>query len=141
MRIQTLNHSTYQHLYHIVWGTKWNRKWLKEYIKPELINSFNTTIEKYPIFHIVRMNTDLDHVHIEIEIPPNVSVSSAVQIFKQRSSMDLKHKFKFIREIYIEKGSIWRVGYFSSTVGLNEELIRKYIDDQGRSDRPQPALF
>ena len=141
MRIQYLNHSVYQHQYHIVWGTKWNRKWLKAYVKPVLLKSLNQTIEKYPIFHLEKMNTDEDHVHVQIEIPPNVSVSSAVQKLKQHSSIDLKKRFKFIKEMYLDD-SIWRVGYFSSTIGLNEEIIRKYIDQQGKQDdMPQPVLF
>lgn len=86
------------------------------------------------------MNTDNDHIHVQIEIPPNIAVSSAVQVLKQHSSMDLKKKFKFIREMYIED-SIWSVGYFSSTIGLNEEQIRRYIEYQGRRELPKQAGF
>jgi len=128
-------------MYHIVWGTKMNRKFLKEYIKPTLLKSLHKTVDKYPILRIERINTDQDHVHLEMEIPPNVSVSSAVQKLKQRSSLDLKKRFKFIKEMYLDGDSIWRVGYFSSTIGLNEKLIRKYIDNQGEADIPQPGLF
>ncbi|MFA7254235.1 MAG: IS200/IS605 family transposase [Patescibacteria group bacterium] len=140
MRIQTLNHSVYQHQYHIVWGTKYRRKYLKEYVKPALIESFNQTLKKYPTLFMIEMNTGDDHVHIQIEIPPNIAVSSAVQKIKQRSSIDLSRKFKFIREMYIED-SIWSVGYFSSTIGLNEEQIRKYIEHQNRRELPQQAGF
>ena len=42
--------------------------------------------------------------------------------------------------MYLE-GSIWSVGYFSSTIGLNEEHIKKYIEYQGKMDRPQQAGF
>ena len=82
------------------------------------------------------MNTDLDHVHLQMEVPPNISVSDAVQKLKADSSLYLRKKFKFIREIYLEKDGIWSVGYFSSTVGLNESQIRKYIEWQGRKDKP-----
>ena len=141
MRIQTLNHSTYQHQYHIVWGTKLKRPFLTDYVKPVLLKSFNQTIEKYPILHLEIMNVDKDHVHIQIEIPPSVTVSSAVQKLKQRSSIDLQRRFKFIGEMYLEGDGIWSVGYFSSTVGLNEKTIRKYIDDQGRRELPSQAGF
>ena len=141
MRIQTLNHATYQHQYHIVWGTKRKRPFLTEYVKPVLLHSFNKTIEKYPILHLEIMNVDKDHVHIQIEIPPNVTVSSAVQKLKQRSSIDLQRRFKFINEMYLEGDGIWSVGYFSSTTGLNEQIIRKYIDEQGRRELPQHIVF
>lgn len=79
---------------------------------------------------------DEDHVHLQIEIPPNIPVSRVVQELKVESSKRLKKKFKFIRKMYLS-GSIWSVGYFSSTIGLNETAIRKYIEYQGNQDEPQ----
>ena len=52
----------------------------------------------------------------------------------------LKQRFRFIREMYID-GNIWSVGYFSSTLGLNEEMIKKYIEHQGKRDDPQQISF
>ena len=142
MRIQRLNHSTYQHQYHIVWGTRWRRKILQSYVKPELFYSFSQTIKKYPALFLCAANVDYDHVHIQIEIPPNITVADAVRALKAASSLHLRNKFKFIKEIYLEKDGIWSVGYFSSTIGLNEEQIRRYIDWQGKQDMPQPvSLF
>ena len=83
------------------------------------------------------MNTDEDHVHIQIEIAPNATVSDAVGKLKAYSSRHLREKFKFIREMYIEKDGIWSVGYFSSTIGLNEEQIKRYIVARGKKDKPQ----
>lgn len=83
------------------------------------------------------MNTDEDHVHLQIEIPPNIAISDAVSKLKSLSSQYLKKKFKFIREMYLEKDGIWSVGYFSSTVGLNEAQVSRYIEWQGRKDKPQ----
>ena len=137
MRVQNLNHSTYQHQYHIVWGTKYRRKILKPYVLLELKRSFYATIKKYPSLWIEAMNTDEDHVHLQIEIPPNITISDAVSKLKSASSRHLRQRFKFIREIYLEKDGIWSVGYFSSTVGLNEEQVRRYIDWQGKKDKPQ----
>jgi len=142
MRIRALNHSTYQHQYHIVWGTKYRRKILKPYVLIELRKSLYDTIKKYPTLCIVNLNTDEDHVHIQIEIPPNIAVSDTVGKLKAYSSRHLRSKFKFIREIYLEKDGIWSVGYFSSTIGLNEAQIRRYIQYQGKKDLPQkPRLF
>ena len=137
MRIQHLNHSTYQHQYHIVWGTKGRRKILKPYVLIELKKSIYNTSKKYPTLWIENMNTNDDHVHLQIEIPPNIAISDAVSVLKSASSFHLKRKFKFIREIYLEKDGIWSVGYFSSTIGLNETQIRKYIEWQDRKDKPQ----
>ena len=137
MEIQSLNHSTYQHQYHIVWGTKYRRKFLKDYVKQELLRSFYNTVEKYPTLRIEAINTDNDHLHMQIVIPPNIAVATAVQVLKANASTHLKKRFRFIREMYID-GGIWSVGYFSSTIGLNEEVISQYIANQGLRDLPVP---
>ncbi len=137
MKIRHLNHSTYQHQYHIIWGTKYRRKILKPYVLIELKKILYATVKKYPTLWIENLNTDEDHIHIQIEIPPNIAVSDTVSKLKTASSRHLRSKFKFIREIYIEKDGIWSVGYFSSTIGVNEEKIRQYIQWQGKKDKPQ----
>jgi Transposase IS200 like len=59
-------------------GTKYRRKFLKRYVLIELKKSLYATVKKYPTLWIVSMNTDDDHVHLQIEISPNVCVSDAV---------------------------------------------------------------
>ena len=136
MRIRNLCHSCYQHQYHLVWGTKYRRKYLKEYVKLELVKNLKETIKNYPTLKIVEINTDQDHLHLQIEIPPDQTVAAVVRILKSKSSFALKKKFKFIREMYLD-GSIWSVGYFSSTIGLNEKQITDYIEWQGKRDLPK----
>src|SRR3989338_8979746 len=140
MRIRSLNHSTYSHLYHIVWGTKYRRKFLKPYTKMELLSVLYDLVKKCPTLHIVAINTDEDHVHLQIEIPPDLAVAVVVQKIKSLSSKHLQKKFKFIREMYID-GNIWSVGYFSSTNGLNDAMVKKYIERQGKNDLSRQARF
>lgn len=134
MRTRSLNHSVYQIQYHLVWGTRYRRHFLKpESVKKEFISSAYAVEKKYPILHIETINTDLDHVHIQIEIPPSITVAAVVQKIKIESSIRLKKKFKFIKDMYID-GSIWSVGYFVSTIGLDEAKIKRYIEWQGKKD-------
>ena len=134
-----MNHSTYQHQYHIVWGTKYRRKFLKPYVLIELRKSLYATVKKYPTLWIETLNTDEDHVHLQIEIAPNTLVSDAVGTLKKESSKHLRSRFKFIRQIYLDKDGIWSVGYFSSTVGLNEMTVKRYIEWQDKKERPRTA--
>ena len=134
MRTRSLNHSVYQTQYHLVWGTRYRRHFLKpEVAKQEFISSVYTVTKKFPTLHIETINTDIDHVHIQIEIPPNITVAAVVQKIKIESSIRLKKKFKFIKEMYLD-GSIWSVGYFVSTIGLDEARIKRYIEWQGKKD-------
>jgi putative transposase len=121
-------------LYHVVWGTKYRRKYLKPYVVRELKRTLYQTIKDYPTLYIIQLATDEDHIHMQIEIPPNVTIAAAVQTLKARSSIHLKQKFKFIREMYID-GGIWSVGYYVSTIGLNETAIKHYLDRQGKLDK------
>ena len=136
MRILKLSHSVYQHEYHIVFGTKRRRKFLKPYVKPELDNVMLKFQKKYPNVHLVESNLNNDHVHLLMEIPPDTNVAKVVSKIKWLTSVAFKRKFKFIREMYLD-GHIWGVGYFSSTIGLNETMITKYIKYQEKQDTPR----
>ncbi len=140
MRIRSLNHSVYQTQYHLVWGTLYRRKYLKEYVKNEFVTHIYTVIKKYPTLHIHSINANDDHVHLQIEIPPSVAIAAVVRRLKVETSIYLKKRFKFIREMYID-GSIWSVGYFVSTIGLNEAVIEKYIANQNRKDKGVTTSF
>jgi putative transposase len=137
MKTKHLNHSTYKLQYHIVWGTKYRRVWLKDYVKAVLKESFFEICKKYPTLFIHQINTDADHVHVQIEIPPQIAISDAVSQLKAYSSAAIRKKFKFIREMYLEKDGIWSVGYFVSSVGLNEATVKKYIEWQNRREMPR----
>ena len=136
MRIQKLSHSTYYHSYHIVWGTKYRRKFLKPYVKDSLLKLLSILEEKHPTLHFETVNVDEDHVHMQVEISPTVSVSEAVKAIKTFTSRKLRKEFKFIKRIYLWKEGIWSVGYFSSTIWLNEAIIRRYIEEQWKEDHP-----
>ena len=136
MRIRSLNHCHYQHEYHIVWGTKYRRKILKPYVKEAFLEALFEVLKKYPKLHLIAVNTDRDHVHLQVEIAPDISVSEAMKMIKGRTSIFLKKRFPFLRRIYLDEG-VWSVGYYSSTIGLNDELVRRYIAHQGKMDKPR----
>ena len=138
MRILRLNHSVYQLEYHIVWGTKYRRKILKPYVKKTIEESFEKTEFLYPTLHIAKFNMGEHHIHLLAEIAPSVSVAAMVQKLKAHSSIELKKRFKYIREMDDGSG-VWSVGYFVSSIGLNEKMIDRYIENQDQHDRPKTA--
>ena len=74
-----------------------------------------------------------DHIHMLVAIPPKYSVSSFMGYLKRKSALMIfdKHanlKYKFGNRHF------WAEGYYVSTVGLNEETIKKYIQDQEKHD-------
>lgn len=75
-----------------------------------------------------------------VSIPPKMSVGKVVGILKSNTSRRLKEKFPFLKEVYWGTDGVWSEGYFVSTVGINEEVIRKYIQYQGKEDSGQAQL-
>ena len=94
----------------------------------------------YPEILIKEINTDEDHVHLLVSIPPQMKVGEVVRIIKANTARSLNEKFLFLRKVYYGTRSIWSAGYFVSTVGVNEEIIRKYIEMQGKEDAGQAQL-
>ena len=87
-----------------------------------------------PELEIIEINTDSDHAHILLSIPPKMSISEIVKVIKAKSGMRMRQKFPFLDKVYWGKGGIGSRGYFVSTVGVSESTIRKYIEMQGKED-------
>ena len=93
-----------------------------------------------PDIEIVEVNTDIDHVHILLSIPPKLSVSDVVRMIKAKTGAVMRKRFPFLDKVYWGTDGIWSIGYFVSTTGINEEVVRKYIKMQGEEDSGQAKL-
>jgi len=140
MEYSKQGHSVYYTRYHLVITTKYRRKVLRggfgDYLKKLLIGIGKQT----PEIEIIEVNTDVDHVHILLSIPPKFSVSEVVKILKAKTGLGMRRKFPFLDKVYWGVGGIWSIGYFVSTVGIAEETIRKYVEMQGKEDSGQAKL-
>ena len=95
--------------------------------------------EYYPEVEVIKYNIQLDHVHLIIDIPPKHRVATIIGKIKQNTSRKIKGRFKWIEEVY-RSGVFWSPGYFSSTVGLNEKQILRYVEYQEKMDCGQYEL-
>ena len=73
-------------------------------------------------------------------IPTKYAVSQAVETIKKNTSRSLSNKFPFLKKVYWDRKGIWGKGYFVSTVGINEDIIRKYIQSQEEEETGQAEL-
>jgi len=94
----------------------------------------------YPTIRFKTINHDKDHLHLLVSIPPTISIGKAVGLIKQNTAKELKQKFLSIKQIYWGTNSVWSEGYFVSTVGINSQMIEKYIESQGKKDSGQIRL-
>ena len=67
-------------------------------------------------------------------IPPKYAVSDIIGTMKCNTARRLNKKFPFLEKVYWGTDSIWSKGFFVSTVGVNEQTIRNYVQWQGEED-------
>lgn len=140
MEYQKQAHAVYYTRYHIVVSTKYRRKIFKEGVG-EYLQKLILEVSKYhPDIEILEVNTDLDHVHFLASIPPKYTVSEVVGKIKANTGQKMRKRFKFLDKVYWGVEGIWSIGYFVSTVGINESVIRKYIEAQAKEDSGQAKL-
>ena len=97
--------------------------------------------EFYPDWYFEGIGIDADHVHLHMIIPPKYSISKVVETMKSLTSTRLKKKFPhFLKKVYWDDAGIWARGFFVSTVGIDERVISRYVQYQGRQDAGQAKL-
>lgn len=137
-KLNSLAHTKWLCKYHIVFTPKYRRKMIFNQYR-ESLRDIIILLCKYKGVEIIEGHLMPDHVHLLVSIPPKISVSSFVGYLKGKSALMMfdKHanlKYKFGNRHF------WSEGYYVSTVGLNEETIKKYIKDQEKADIAQDKL-
>lgn len=127
-----LAHTKWMCKYHIVFTHKYRRKMIYNQYRED-VREIIKQLCSYKGVEILGGNVMSDHVHILVSIPPKMSVSSFMGYLKGKSALmmfdrhaNLKYKFG--------NRHFWSEGYYVSTVGLNEAVIKKYIQDQEKYD-------
>ena len=141
MEIRVSSHSVYRTQYHIVFVTKYRHQALK----PAQFKSITEQVIKDAADHIlgvemVELNVQPEHVHMVIIIPPKYAVSKIVEILKSRSAKVVRNKIEWLDKLYDGTNSLWSVGFFVSTIGLDEAMIKRYVKYQQKQDSGQAKL-
>ncbi len=131
-KIGSLNHTKWDCKYHIVFIPKGRRKVLYGQLRAHL-GEVLRGLAQHKESRIEEGHLMPDHVHMMIAIPPKYSVSNVVGYIKGKSAIHLARVYSERKRNFAGQ-SFWARGYFVSTVGRDEELIRKYIQEQERED-------
>jgi putative transposase len=89
---------------------------------------------------VVEQNVQSDHVHLLIQVPPKVSISKLMGVLKGKSALRLFSKCPYLRKKPYWGNHFWAKGYCVDTVGLNEDMIRKYVKYQDKRDQRQEQI-
>jgi len=131
--LESLKHTRWECKYHIVFIPKYRKKALYGTLRQrmggllrELAGQRESRIEQG---HLM-----LDHVHMLISIPPKYSVAQVVGYMKGKSAIYIARTFMGKPRNFTGE-SFWARGYFVSTVGRDEKVIREYIKNQEQEDQ------
>ncbi len=129
---QSLSHTRWDCKYHIVFIPKCRKKLIYGALRKHLGEIFRE-LAKQRECSVVEGHLMIDHVHMCLSVPPKYSVSNVVGFMKGKSAISIARHFggrqrNFTGEVF------WARGYFVSTVGLDEEVVRAYIRNQEQED-------
>ena len=128
--------------YHIVWVPKYRFLILQGEIAREVANCIRAFSEQRHS-QIVELSVQIDYVHLLAMVPPKVSISDYVGTVKGRTAIRVLNRFKQLKEKPYWGNHFWARGYCVDTVGLDAEMIRKYVKYQEAQERraEQTRLF
>ena len=130
-----------QSLSHTRWDCKYHVVWIPKYRKQKIYGSIRQYLGK--ILHdlavqkqcrILEGHLHSDHVHMLLSIPPKYSVSQVVGFLQGKSAIQIARNFQGRKQNFIGQ-HFWARGYYVSTVGKDENIVREYIRNQEREDK------
>jgi len=129
---ESLSHSKWECKYHVVFIRKCRRKTLYLELRRRLGEVFRRLAAQKEC-RIEEGHLMSDHVHMMISIPPKYAVSQVIGYIKGKSAIHLARVYGERKRNFVGQ-HFWARGYFVSTVGRNEEVIREYIRNQEKED-------
>lgn len=132
-QVGSLSHTRWECKYHVVFIPKFRRKVLYGQLRSELGEVLRRLAEQKESW-IEEGHLMPDHVHMMIAIPPKYSVSQVVGYVKGKSAIHIARAYMDRKRNFVGQ-HFWARGYFVSTVGRDEAVIRDYIRHQEQEDR------
>jgi putative transposase len=130
---QSLAHTKWTCKYHIVWIPKYRKQKLFGDLRREL-GPLLRELARQRESEIEEGHMMGDHVHILISIPPKYAVSQVVGYIKGKSAIHIARTYMGRQRNFVGE-HFWARGYYVSTVGLDESVVRQYIQNQEAEDR------
>ena len=133
-KYKKLSHVIYKCEYHLVWVPKYRFRILTGEIK-KLVEEDIKMLCEWKKCEIQEMSVQSDHVHLVLSIPPKVSVSDMMGILKGKLAIKLFKSYPRLKQKPYWGNRFWARGYFVSTVGIDEEVIKRYVKYQEEEEK------
>lgn len=128
----SLSHTRWNCKYHLVFIPKYRRKEIYGELRVDIGRIIRTLCE-YKEVEIIEAHAMMDHIHMLVSIPPKMAVSSFMGYLKGKSSLMIFERHANLKYKYGNR-NFWAKGYFVSTVGIKDEVVREYIRNQELED-------
>ena len=134
----SLAHTSWNCKYHVVFAPKYRRKVFYGQRRYD-IGQILRELCRWKNVNLLEAEACPDHIHMLVEIPPKISVSSFMGFLKGKSSLMIYEKWGNIRYKYRNR-TFWCRGYYVDTTGKNERVIAEYIKNQLKEDEMSDQL-
>ena len=138
-RFRKLSHTVWHCQYHIVWVPKYRFRILVGNIK-EVVSRGIQAICGFAGCEVIELNVQKDHVHLIVMVPPKLSISELMGRVKGQTAMKIFGQYRELRKKPYWGNHFWAKGYCVDTVGLDAEMIRKYVMHQEKQENQQERL-
>jgi putative transposase len=138
-RFRKLTHTIYECKYHIVICPKYRYRIFEGEVAEYTRQKLYQLCREKDLVEILEMNIQKDHIHLVVSIASKYSISSIMGFLKGKISIKLFQRYEKVGKRYWGR-HLWSRGYCVSTVGLDEEKIRKYVKWQEKNDRTNEQL-
>jgi putative transposase len=135
-RFKKASHVLWHCQYHIVWVPKYRFRILSGPVAGEVYNCIQVFCGQLGS-EVIELNVQPDHVHLLVMNPPKVSLSILMGTLKGRTAIRIFKKFPYMKEKPYWGNHFWAKGYCVDTVGLDSDMIRKYVQYQERKEKEQ----
>ena len=132
-RFKKLSQTIWHCQYHIVFVPKYRFKILVGEVVRKAERCIRAFSEQQGAM-IIELSIQLDHVHLLVSVPPKVSISNFVGTIKGRTAIRIFSKFRNLKHKPYWGNHFWSRGYCVDTVGLDAEMIKKYVRYQDQND-------
>ena len=133
-RFKKLTHTIYECKYHIVFCPKYRLRIFKGDIKEYTKQQIYWLFSKKDLIEVLELNVGEDHIHMVVSVPPKYSISSVMGYLKGKLSLRIFHRYESMGAKYWGR-HLWSRGYCVSTIGIDEDKIRKYVQYQERREK------
>ena len=135
-RFKRLSHTIWHCEYHIVWTPKYRYRVIQGKVKEEVESCIREQSRQLGC-EVVELNVQVDHVHALVQIPPKVAISEYMGRVKGKCALRVVSVCRDLRRRPYWGNHFWAKGYCVDTVGLDHEMIRKYVKWQEKQEQKQ----